>query len=165
MFFNTFGAPRLYCGCLGGIGGRLGRFQCRRGVSWGRLGVALGRLGSVLGSKTVHARPKTAPRSLQDCILSALTLPKIVTRSSKTAPRRPKTGSRGRYQCISRGEVFFSSDFMECAKSVCFSILLSLPVSLAAVLMASGGVLGASSADVASLGGVLVSPWGVLGLF
>ena len=57
----------------------------------------------------------------------------------------------------------FSSDFMECAKSVCFSILLGLPVSLAGLLVASGGVLGASRADVASLGGVFVSPWGVLG--
>ena len=32
---------------------------------------------------------------------------------------------------------------MECAKSVCFSILLGLPVSLEDVLVASGGFLGA----------------------
>ena len=132
-------------------------------MSWGRLGVALGRLGNVLGSKTVHDRSKIAPRWPQDFLLSAPRLPKIVTRSPKTAQRRPKSASRGRQQCRSGGEVSFSSDFMECAKSVCFSILLGLPVSLAGLLVASGGVLGASRADVASLGGVFVSPWGVLG--
>ena len=59
--------------------------------------------------------------------------------------------------------MFFSSDFMECAKSVCFSILLGLPVSLAGLLVASGGVLGASRADVASLGRVLGVALGILG--
>ena len=151
MFFNTFWLFRLACGRLGGISGRLG--------------VALGRLGSVLGFKTVHDCSKTAPRSPQDCLLSGPRLPKIVTRSPKTAPRHPKTASRGRHHCKSKGEGCLSFDFMECAKIVCFSILLGLPVFLAGVLVASGGVLGASSVHVASLGGVLVSPWDVLGSF
>ena len=59
--------------------------------------------------------------------------------------------------------MFFSLDFMECAKSVCFSILLDLPVSLVGVLVASGGVWGASRADVASLGRVLGVALEILG--
>ena len=61
-------------------------------VSWWHLGATWGRLGSVLGSKTVHDRPNTAPRSHQDCFLWAPRLPKIVTRPRQDAPRALQEG-------------------------------------------------------------------------